>query len=69
MSETDPFVGETYEDLDYRNPGRRVRVKRPLGHDTYTVEVIANPTNPNTVGRTSTLSAETLTERYRKVSH
>lgn len=78
MTEKDPYIGETFEDRDYRTKGRRVKVtarvdkKKPYTGEivpAYRVEVILAPNAPWTVGGSSTITPANLDRRFRKVSH
>lgn len=72
--------GKRYESK--QDPGRVVRVKWPAFNPPqprtatsdperrrWVVEVIANPSNPKTVGRRTTVTGKTLLGRYRELSH
>ena len=75
MTESDPYVGETYADGDPRSEGRVVRVVeryevsgRNATPARYIVEVIKHNYDDTNIGRRSVVSASTLDTRYRKVS-
>lgn len=63
------YVDETFEDQDPRNTGRRVRIDTALPTGKFRGRVVVNPSNPSTVGRHVSLTAESIDKRYRKVSH
>lgn len=67
-------VGDRFEDKDYRSEGRiieivDVEISELDGLVYYTAVVEANPKNLTAVGHHTTLSAATLSRRYRKISH
>jgi hypothetical protein len=77
MEEQDPNIGEVFEDSDWRMSGRRVKVlsafdkRAPMGgyYTAYRVETVLSPSNPSAVGNKSSIGAEALKKRFRKVSH
>jgi hypothetical protein len=77
VSDTDPYIGETFEDRDSRSTARRVRVLSlevagrigMPGSHRYLVEVVSNLGAPSTVGRKYKMLGRTLTNHYKKVSH
>lgn len=67
-ADTRPIVvGDRFEDKDWRNEGRIVKVvEKRL--QFVKVEVEVHPNNPVAIGRRNTVHESTLRTRYRRVS-
>lgn len=60
--------GDRFESKDWREQGRIVQVVEVFDNDTYRVRNDENPKNTSTVGRETTISRETLTSRWDRLS-
>lgn len=72
VAATDRNIGETFEDQDKRSKNRRIKITGSRLVDDgliYDYEVKTNDGNPDTIGRTDSISPETLARGYTQVSH
>lgn len=67
------LIGEEFLDEDSRTKNRRIEITGEILKEgelpRYEYKVITNDGKPDTIGTTGDLLAETLQNRYRKVSH
>lgn len=62
-------IGDRFEDTDPRSEGRVVELRGIAFDGRWIAQVEVHPKNPTAVGRHTTLSSETLTRYFRKISH
>lgn len=75
-ADADPYVGDTFLDLDERTENRRIRIEEVDGDEfvgmepsrRYRYVTVSNDGNPGTVGNHGHIARLTLDERWRKVS-